>query len=67
MIKTFKIFIIIALFQVEPGAMLFPAVFFEPTNKEVLQLELGRTKVSKSQYFLVLSTTSPISCLITAV
>jgi len=31
--------------QVEPGAMLFPAVFFEPTNKEVLQLELGRTKV----------------------
>ena len=32
-------------FQVEPGAMLFPAVFFEPTNKEVLQIELGRTKV----------------------
>ena len=32
--------------QVEPGAMLFPAVFFEPTNKEILQLELGRTKVS---------------------
>ena len=32
-------------FQVEPGAMLFPAVFFEPTNKEVLQFELGRTKV----------------------
>jgi len=31
--------------QVEPGAMLFPAVFFEPTNKEVLQMELGRTKV----------------------
>jgi ryanodine receptor 2 len=31
-------------FQVEPGAMLFPAVFFEPTNKEVLQVELGRTK-----------------------
>jgi len=30
---------------VEPGAMLFPAIFFEPTNKEVLQLELGRTKV----------------------
>ena len=32
--------------QVEPGAMLFPAVFFEPTNKEILQLELGRSKVS---------------------
>ena len=25
--------------------MLFPAIFFEPTNKEVLQVELGRTKV----------------------
>lgn len=25
--------------------MLFPAVFFEPTNKEVLQFELGKTKV----------------------
>lgn len=24
--------------------MLFPSVFFEPTNKEVLQFELGRTK-----------------------
>jgi len=33
-------------FQVEPGAMLFPAVFFEPTNKEVLQIELGRTKTA---------------------
>ena len=34
-------------FQVEPGAMLFPAVFFEPTNKEVLQFEMGRTKVGE--------------------
>ena len=33
-------------FQVEPNAMLYPAVFFEPTNKEVLQFELGRAKVS---------------------
>uniref|UniRef100_X1Z8I7 Ryanodine receptor n=1 Tax=Capitella teleta TaxID=283909 RepID=X1Z8I7_CAPTE len=33
-------------FQVEPTAMLFPAVFFEPTNKEVLQFELGNTKVA---------------------
>ena len=32
-------------FQVEPNSMLFPAVFFEPTNKEVLQVEFGRTKV----------------------
>ena len=30
-------------FQVEPGSQLFPAVFFEPTNKEVMQFELGRT------------------------
>ena len=33
-------------FQVEPAQMLFPAVFCEPTNKEVLQFELGRTKAS---------------------
>ena len=32
-------------FQVEPGAMLFPAVFCEPTNKEMFQFELGRMKV----------------------
>ncbi len=32
-------------FQVEPGAMLFPAVFCEPTNKEMFQFELGRMQV----------------------
>ena len=31
--------------QMDPGVMLFPAVFFEPTNKVVLQIELGCTKV----------------------
>ncbi|CAH1792824.1 unnamed protein product, partial [Owenia fusiformis] len=31
-------------FAVEPGTMLFPAVFCEPTSKEVMQFELGRTK-----------------------
>lgn len=35
-------------FQVEPGAMLFPAVFSEPTNKEMFQFELGRMKVRTS-------------------
>jgi len=39
--------------QVEPGAMLFPAIFFEPTNKEVLQMELGRTKVNYPQSALI--------------
>ncbi len=33
-------------FRVEPGAMLFPAVFCEPTNKEMYQFELGRVKVN---------------------
>ena len=40
--------------QVEPGALLFPAVFFEPTNKEVLQFELGRTKVNTSAEVIIL-------------
>ena len=35
-------------FQVEPGAMLFPAVFSEPTNKEMFQFELGRMRVRTS-------------------
>jgi hypothetical protein len=30
--------------QIEPGTKLYPAVFVEPTTKEVLQLELGRVK-----------------------
>jgi len=42
-----------AYVQVEPGAMLFPAIFFEPTNKEVLQMELGRTKVNYPQSSLI--------------
>jgi hypothetical protein len=31
--------------QVEPTTKLYPAVFVEPTVKEVLQFELGRIKV----------------------
>ncbi|KAK5964813.1 SPRY domain protein, partial [Trichostrongylus colubriformis] len=31
-------------FQLEPGAMLFPAAFFTPTTIEILQFELGRVK-----------------------
>lgn len=31
-------------FQVEPGTKLYPAVFVEPTTKEVLQLELSRIR-----------------------
>jgi len=31
-------------FQVEPGCKLYPAVFVEPTTKEILQIELGRVK-----------------------
>lgn len=31
-------------FQVEPGTKLYPAVFVEPTTKEILQFELGRVK-----------------------
>ncbi|CAF0745111.1 unnamed protein product, partial [Didymodactylos carnosus] len=30
--------------QVEPGIKLYPAVFFQPTAKEILQFELGRIK-----------------------
>lgn len=30
--------------QVEPGTRLYPAVFVEPTTKEVLQFELGRVR-----------------------
>ncbi|VDN03294.1 unnamed protein product [Thelazia callipaeda] len=31
-------------FKLEPGAMLYPAVFVTPTSNEVLQFELGRIK-----------------------
>ena len=31
-------------FQVEPGTKLYPAVFIEPTTKEMLQFELGRIR-----------------------
>ena len=31
-------------FQVEPGTKLYPAIFVEPTTKEILQIELGRVK-----------------------
>ena len=30
-------------YRMEPGTKLFPAVFVEPTSKEVLQIELGKT------------------------
>ncbi|XP_050722291.1 ryanodine receptor-like isoform X2 [Eriocheir sinensis] len=30
-------------YRMEPGTKLFPGVFLEPTSKEVLQIELGRT------------------------
>ena len=30
--------------QIEPGTKLYPAVFVEPTTKEVLQFELGRVR-----------------------
>ena len=35
-------------FQVEPGTKLFPAVICEPTIKEMLQFELGATRVGLS-------------------
>lgn len=34
-------------YQVEPGTRLFPAVICEPTSKEMLQFELGHTKVGR--------------------
>lgn len=30
-------------YRMEPGTKLFPGVFLEPTSKETLQIELGRT------------------------
>ncbi|BFZ07812.1 hypothetical protein BsWGS_10847 [Bradybaena similaris] len=33
-------------FQVEPGTKLYPAVFCEPTSKEIFQFELGSTRSS---------------------
>ncbi len=36
---------ILVYIQVEPSTKLYPAVFVEPTVKEVLQFELGRIKV----------------------
>lgn len=32
-------------FQVEPNTKLFPAVFVQPTNQNLVQLELGKLKV----------------------
>lgn len=31
-------------FQVEPGTKLYPAIFAEPTTKEMIQIELGRIR-----------------------
>lgn len=33
------------LFQVEPNTKLFPAVFIQPSNQNMVQLELGKLKV----------------------
>lgn len=33
------------LFQVEPNTKLFPAVFVQPSNQNLVQLELGKLKV----------------------
>lgn len=33
------------LLQVEPNTKLFPAVFVQPTNQNMVQLELGKLKV----------------------
>lgn len=38
--------------QVEPSTKLYPAVFVEPTVKEVLQFELGRIKVTNYPFEL---------------
>lgn len=32
--------------QMEPETKLFPAIFFEATSKEILQIELGRTSTT---------------------
>lgn len=32
-------------FQVEPNTKLFPAVFVQPSNQNMVQLELGKLKV----------------------
>lgn len=37
------------LLQVEPNTKLFPAVFIQPTNQNMAQLELGKLKVRKSK------------------
>lgn len=41
-----EIIMFILCFKVEPGTKLFPAVICEPTIKEMLQFELGATRVS---------------------
>lgn len=33
------------LFQVEPNTKLFPAVLVQPSNQNMVQLELGKLKV----------------------
>lgn len=47
-------------FQVEPGTKLFPAVFFEATSKEVLQFELGRTRITLPLSAAVLQSTGKL-------
>lgn len=51
----------ILLFQVEPNTKLFPAVFIQPTNQNMAQLELGKLKVRANIKSLFLSRLEPRS------
>ena len=46
------------LFQVEPNTKLFPAVLVQPSNQNMVQLELGKLKVRN---FLLLISFLPFS------
>ena len=39
-----QLFCLLAYLQLEPGALLYPAVFVTPTSAEICQFELGRLK-----------------------
>lgn len=40
------------LFQVEPNTKLFPAVFCLPSSQNMLQVELGKLKVTINEHTL---------------
>jgi len=49
------------LFQVEPNTKLFPAVFIQPSNQNLVQLELGKLKVQSSfRFFSLLRSSSNV-------